>query len=215
MLTQVDLALPWPGIAARLGALTPVHDRVDAAMRRVHQSRNARALAVDLLAQRDCTVQTIGKGPVGEPIWPPGFVGSLAHTQGWALAAVAGTAHARGIGVDVEDDLPLPEDTPSVILCESERASLSALAATWPGADRAVFCAKECVHKLVHPLRGAWLDFLDVSIELDPGAGRFRPQAQTAAARAAFDGLQFEGRYFRLHGQIVAVLVAPRARNAA
>ncbi|MBF0106001.1 MAG: 4'-phosphopantetheinyl transferase superfamily protein [Deltaproteobacteria bacterium] len=42
------------------------------------------------------------KGQRGEPLWPDHLVGSIAHTDGIAMAAVAFQAVLKGIGVDFE-----------------------------------------------------------------------------------------------------------------
>ena len=112
----------------------------------------------------------------------------------------------RALGIDVEEDAPLPPDTDTLILRDEERGQLDAARVTLPGADRLLFCAKECVHKAIHPLRGAWLEFQDVAIQLDPSARTFAVVPVTEAARQAFDGLRGEGRYLQREGQLIAVL---------
>lgn len=206
------IALPawWPAVDVGLMSIGDriggEDSRLPPAMRRVHQSRCARALAIDLLAAQGCVTDAIGKGPVGDPVWPAGFVGSLSHTESYAAAVVARDRHCKALGIDVEPDLPLPPDTDGLILRDEERHWLASLAGAHAGADRLLFCAKECVHKAIHPLRGAWLDFQDVWIEVDPVAGSFAPRPASAAAEKAFQGLQTQGRYVRTQGQLLAVL---------
>lgn len=207
---RIVLPPPWPGVA--LG-LTFIGDRIGGedsrlapAMRRVHQSRCARSLAVDLLGDLGVAAQVIGKGPVGEPVWPDACVGSLSHTEAYAAAAVARDTACRALGVDVEADLPLPPDTDELILRDEERAQLDGARQRIPGADRLLFCAKECVHKAIHPLRKAWLDFQDVAIDLDAAAGRFAVRPVSELSRRAFDGLRADGRFVQREGHLLAVL---------
>lgn len=208
MMRRIAVPLPWPGVSALVGqfGIPGAESRLAPPMRRVHQSRCARALAVDLLDAHGRSVQEIPKGPVGEPIWPPGFVGSLAHTEHYAAAAISRAEHCAALGIDIEPALPLPGETAELILGDEERAWVEAQT-TEPAAGRVIFCAKECVHKAIHPLTGTWLDFLDVRIECDLAAVRFTVHPLTEAARAAFSAYRAEGHIARVEGQLVTVLV--------
>lgn len=205
---RIDLALPWPGVAARLGVfgIPGAESRLTPAMRRVHQSRSARVLAIDLLSEQGHEAVEIRKNPGGAPVWPAGFVGSLAHTECYAAAAVARTDACTALGIDVEPAEALPADAGDIVLTEDERAWVLTAQATRPEVARLVFCAKECVHKAVHPLRGAWLEFSDVRIVFDAQAETFVPQPLTPAAQATFAGLRAEGRVLVREGHLVAVL---------
>ena len=46
----------------------------------------------------------VGRGERGQPLWPQGFVGSIAHTEGRALALVGSKEHFVGLGIDVEKE---------------------------------------------------------------------------------------------------------------
>jgi 4'-phosphopantetheinyl transferase EntD len=43
-----------------------------------------------------------------------------------------------------------------------------------------IFSAKESVFKAVFPMTGQWLDFLDVTVMVDTGAGTFRATSNTS-----------------------------------
>jgi len=102
------------------------------------------------------------------PLWPPGVVGSFAHSRdsagiAAAVAAVARTGRYRGVGADLER---LGRDTSSIarrILRPEERAALAghapALVTLW-------FCVKECIYKALHPLTGEYLGFQDARVLL-------------------------------------------------
>ena len=120
------------------------------------------------------------------PVWPPGVVGSLAHSRGAALAAAAwapepqgGRSRDRqaqgsqsqgrqvrgrrlnGIGADLER---LDRDTSSIaprVLRPEERAALAGRA---PGLVTLLFCVKECIYKALHPLTGEYLGFQDARV---------------------------------------------------
>src|SRR5688500_4932672 len=44
----------------------------------------------------------VPRGEHGQPLWPPGIVGSISHTGDVVWAAVARRRHAAGLGIDVE-----------------------------------------------------------------------------------------------------------------
>ncbi len=205
---RIDLPLPWAGVAARLGAfgIPEAESRLSPQQLRVHQSRCARALAIDLLAEQGNQASEIRKDPGGAPVWPADFVGSLAHTDGYAAAAVARRGACIALGIDVEPAEPLPGDAGRLVLTQDEAAWIANCADARPEVARLVFCAKECVHKAIHPLRRAWLEFSDVRIDFDPEVECFVPRALTPAASAAFAGLRAEGRVFVRESHLVAVL---------
>lgn len=211
MMRRIPIELPWQGVAALAGAfgIPGAESRLSRSMRRVHQSRCARALALELLADQGVPdVAEIHKDPRGRPQWPAEFTGSLSHTEGYALAATAARRDCVALGVDVEPALPLPEEAGSLVLTDDERRWLEGSGGLDPASGRLLFCAKECVHKAIEPLRDAWLEFSDVSIEVDLAAGRFTPRPRTPRATAAFDGLQAQGvvRCVEEHWMLVLAL---------
>jgi 4'-phosphopantetheinyl transferase EntD len=106
----------------------------------------------------------------GAPGWPEGVIGSLAHDEAYALAAVARRGAILGLGVDVEPAEPLPADLVDFVLTPAERQET----ARDPVAGRLVFAAKEAVYKAIHPLDGSALEYPDIEIRLAEGAARLR-----------------------------------------
>jgi 4'-phosphopantetheinyl transferase EntD len=145
----------------------------------------------------------------GRPRWPAGTVGSIAHGGGHAVA-VAGRATAwAAAGVDVEPDAPLPADAAAMVLREEDQTGLAeAFGAAAASHARLVFCAKECVHKALHPWCGAWLEFDEVRIAWPDGAASRRWQALpvSGAARQAFAGASLIGEWWRADGALWALL---------
>lgn len=167
--------------------------------------RGGAALALAALGDAEVAV---GRDASGAPLWPPSRVGSIAHDAEWAVAVVARQQDWLALGVDVEPDLPLDADAASVVLTATEQAHVG-LADPERRHGRLWFGAKECVHKALHPLRGVWLDFAEVTIELpapDGRSGRWWPQPLSAAARSAFEGLQFSGVWQRRDGRLLSLL---------
>lgn len=171
--------------------------------RKALHSRIARETALGLLRESGVDADAIGRGPEGQPLWPAGWVGSLAHTHGAAAAVIGPGADSRGLGIDIEPDLPLPDDVARMVVRADEA-----------GAEgRAIFCAKECVHKAIYPATGAWLDFRDVRIVFGTDGATFRPEPATDKAREAFAGSAFSGVLWRVDRRVVAVLRLAREFN--
>lgn len=156
---------------------------------RRQQSWAARALARAALRQLGGPEVAIGHDAGGAAQWPAGWTGSLSHADGMAAALVAPSSCFAALGIDIEPHQPLPEDAAALVLDASERRALAQLPGGYARWSRAVFAAKECVHKCVHPWRGAWLEFEEVRIHLDPAADRFSIEPLGAAAQAACAGI--------------------------
>jgi 4'-phosphopantetheinyl transferase EntD len=146
-------------------ALTPAElrplDRSIDSVRRA--SGAARIVAKTLLAEFGVSAGVeLPRSASRAPIWPPGFVGSLAHDAEYAAAAVARSTSLRGVGIDIEPALPLPEELLEMIATHSERKQINGdliLA-------RLLFCMKEAVYKATHPIDGVFLGHHDVEVSL-------------------------------------------------
>jgi 4'-phosphopantetheinyl transferase EntD len=143
--------------AASLPSRLPEAQRASAA---------ARIVARELLARMGIASTPLPKAPSGAPIWPPGIIGSLAHDDRIAVAAVARRAAADALGIDVEPAGPLPADLLDVVATARERLVLY----RDPSRGRLLFAAKEAVYKAISPLDGVFLEYYD--IEIDLGANR-------------------------------------------
>lgn len=208
MMRRIAVPLPWPGVTALVGrfGIPGAESRLSPQMQRVHQSRCARALAIELLDAQGATVEAIGKGPVGEPIWPDGFVGSLAHTECYAAAVIARQGDVAALGIDIEPAIPLPEDILDRVLTAGEREWANAVAETIPAATRLLLCAKHCVHKVLHPLRGVWLDYHEAVIDVASDLACFTVRATSSQSSQALEGFEPRGVIQLVEGQWVVVL---------
>ena len=128
----------------------------------------------------------IGVGPDRRPLWPPGVVGSIAHAGALAGAVVARAGDVWAVGFDLEPlDPPLPPEVERLVGARADPLD--------PYASKVAFSAKECVYKCLFPVTGRAFDFADVTVDLDPAAGRF--SARVAAASVP-------GRFLVDHGYI-------------
>lgn len=146
------------------------------------------------------------------PIWPPGIVGTITHCARLTAAAVGHRSNADGLGLDAEPDQRLETEEVRIICSRDENAWLRAHAAdavNWP---LAIFCAKEALHKAVHPVTRVMLDFHDVSVTFDAFLVRFsllsskdRDIQQTVA--------RVQGRIAFTEGLVLAAAVLPVLRS--
>lgn len=134
-------------------------------MERRRASGAARLAARALLAGQLGEAVAILRGPSGQPLWPDGVIGSLAHDEAMAVAAVARGSAIRALGIDVEPSLPLPDELLDLVVMPHDRIgdfepSFGA---------RLLFSAKEAVYKAAFPLDGRFLDYSDIAIDLPAG----------------------------------------------
>jgi 4'-phosphopantetheinyl transferase EntD len=111
-------------------------------------------------------------GPGRAPVWPPGIIGSISHTDEIAIAAVAYQAELQSLGIDVESADPLEPGLLELVCREEERAAQTLLGA------KLIFSAKESVYKCLWPLTGVFLEFHAIGIRIDPIEHRFSAYSQ-------------------------------------
>jgi 4'-phosphopantetheinyl transferase EntD len=122
----------------------------------------ARIVARQFLARLGHAGFPLRKGASGEPIWPSGITGSLAHDDRVAVAAVGMQREVGAVGIDVEPAVPLPSDMLTLIATPRE---LDRIAAD-PLRGKLLFAAKEAVYKAVYPLDRMFLEFRDIEVDL-------------------------------------------------
>lgn len=128
-----------------------------------------------------------------KPIWPRGLLGSITHCKGYTAAVVGRTSDYGGIGIDVEENLPLPEGVWEVITTADERwqyeNDMNGLAirpqVAW---DRLLFSAKESVYKAWSCLTDQWLDFQDCAIRFDRASTSFSAEIRRTIAQRVVGG---------------------------
>lgn len=125
----------------------------------------ARLVGRDLLRKLGHPPAAMPKGLTGAPLWPPGIVGSFAHDQEVAVAALACSRDMRALGIDIEPAAMLPAGMLELVVAPRERIQL----ARDPFGGRLHFTVKEAVYKALHPLDGKFLDFHDIELDLTAG----------------------------------------------
>lgn len=124
-----------------------------------------RLIAHGLLRQLGFQHVAVPRGSAGEPVWPAGAVGSIAHDADIAIAVAARAETIHGVGVDIEPALPLPPGLEPVVVNPRDRLG---------GCDPAIagtiaFAVKEAAYKASFPLDGVVLGFEDIAVDLPAG----------------------------------------------
>ena len=132
--------------------------------RRRREFASGRALLRDLIGMD----VPIPSGRDRAPILPPGVCGSLAHDDGFVVAAVASRTDFRSLGVDIEPIDPLDQMTAAAIL-RADEAGLDAHLA---------FTLKEAAYKAWSGAGGGMLEHHDVRVSIV--GSQFRAEVVTA-----------------------------------
>ena len=137
------------------------------AIERRRASGAARCMARELMNLMGFAGLPILRSTFGAPIWPAGVVGSMAHDDRIAVAAVGmRRPDLDAVGIDIEPAAPLPSDMLELIAATPrERRAI----ADNPLGTKLLFAIKEAVYKAAYPLDHEFLDFHDIEVDL---AGR-------------------------------------------
>jgi enterobactin synthetase component D / holo-[acyl-carrier protein] synthase len=149
----------------------------------------------------------IPNGARGEPLWPPGVIGSITHCTGYRACALARADGVTSIGIDAEPDAPLPDGVLEDVAFGSE---LQLVAIHAPlRVDRLLFSAKEAVFKAWFPLTRRWLGFEDAELSIDLSRKTFCARLLVPGPMiGAVEVTEFAGRWCVEDGLIcTAVLV--------
>jgi 4'-phosphopantetheinyl transferase EntD len=143
-----------------------------------------------------------------EPLWPPGFTGSITHTRRYCAAAVCHKGAIASLGLDVENVADVEPDLWPVFCTATELAWLAGLPLRLRGGMATViYSGKESYFKCQFPLLRRHPDFLDVELAL-------KPRTFAVMTRNAPAGFDFEGTYAALgdFGMVATAVVGRRSR---
>lgn len=156
--------------------------------------------ALTVLEEADAV---IGQAASGAPLWPPGVVGSITHTRGFAAALAGRGGDFRGLGLDAERTAGMRDELAPRLFGASEMALLSDLDAVGRRVMATLlFSAKESYYKVFHPLTGQRLDFHQV--EIVPDGNGF------TARQPGAGGWTMAGRFAVLDDLVVTAIGLPR-----
>jgi 4'-phosphopantetheinyl transferase EntD len=171
-----EVAVATGAVVAYVDDLTPAEAARIARARpkRRHEYATGRRLARRLLAGFGRPGFSLVADDARAPVWPEGLVGSISHSAGMCVVAVARRGELASLGVDLEQAAAVRPELWPQILDAGEAAWLRGGAVSDPLSLAAVFfAAKEAVYKAQFPITRARLGFHDVHVELEVGARRF------------------------------------------
>jgi 4'-phosphopantetheinyl transferase EntD len=136
-----------------------------------------RLAARQTLRQLGTKVVEIGTGSHRQPLWPPGIMGSISHSRGYAAALALPQARYAGVGLDIEGiaESSALEALLSTVIDESELHRLQAITPSCPLPKLVtlVFSAKESFFKAAFAQVARYFDFQAVQVcEVDLAASR-------------------------------------------
>jgi 4'-phosphopantetheinyl transferase EntD len=182
----------WPG------------ETIQAVPRRQAEFAAGRAAARAALFQLGLPPVAIPMRADRAPLWPKGVVGSISHSGGLAVAAVALDREMLSLGIDIEGDASVePALWPSLCRAE-EMARLKSLPEQQALiAATALFCAKEASYKAQYPLTGMMFDFDRLSVSFHD---RHFKASFIADTGIYAKGDQIAGRVARIGGYMLAAV---------
>lgn len=143
--------------------------------KRQREFRAGRHCAHAALARFGCTGSVVLRGEKGEPLWPAGFCGTIAHSGEQCAAAVARQQDVMALGLDIERHRTLQAGVLAKIATATEIARLATLQRLPEGIhfDAVLFSIKEATHKAYFPLTRRRLGFHEVDVVMDVDACAF------------------------------------------
>jgi 4'-phosphopantetheinyl transferase EntD len=173
-----------------------------------------RACARLALRRLEAPMVAIPSGAHGEPLWPPGIVGSITHCPGYRACAAAKSEAVTSLGIDAEPNVPLPDGVLELVAFGPEREHVAKRSSAHDEGrvelPRLLFSAKEAAYKAWFPLTKRWLGFEDVELLLDLSGGEFR--AKLLVPGPVINGTrltEFVGRWVMQDGIILTAIVVP------
>ncbi len=133
-----------------------------AAVERRRASGAVRRVARELMNSMGVASLPILRSKFGAPIWPAGIIGSMAHDNQIAVAAVGLRRDLDAVGIDIEPSVPLPPDILELVATSREQR---AIVGNQFGA-KLLFTIKEAAYKATYPLDHKFLDFHDIEVDL-------------------------------------------------
>jgi 4'-phosphopantetheinyl transferase EntD len=176
-----------------------------AVAKRRREFRAGRSYARAALAVLGCPPQPIPVGADRRPIWPNGFIGSISHCDQVCAAVAARSEAYAGVGIDIEGDEPVDDGMRALICRPEERQRAAAVTLSTDGA-KLLFVVKEAVFKAYYPATGAFLDFHDVSVDLDERSQAFAATIVGGDKPTLANSRCFLGRISRIEGHLVAAV---------
>lgn len=196
------------GVVPAPGAAPPSH-LARATPSRVAEFVAGRRCARAALSDLGAGAEDVGVDARGAPVWPRGFVGSIAHTKRVACAVAAPSARFAGVGIDVED--LLDETTAREVASVALRPEDEAIAGGAPLDVAIAFSAKETVYKCVAPIVGILFDFDDARVTRIASEGETEVVLLTDLGAGFGRGRVLRGRWAVRDGLVLTGMAIERS----
>ena len=196
---------------ARCG-LTPPPAIAAAAPKRRSEFLAGRLCAASALQALRGTPDYPARGADNAPCWPPGSLGSITHSHGWAAALVGHSEAWSGLGLDAEPLLASAraERLAGEILTADELRHFQAL----PEDERATyltlcFSLKESLFKALYPLVQRRFYFQAAALVEQDGNGRVRLQLREDLHAEWRLGTHLDGQFSVHEGRLLSLVGIP------
>jgi 4'-phosphopantetheinyl transferase EntD len=133
-----------------------------------------RAAVSDALRQLGETSVAVLRGAAGEPMWPVGTIGSIAHCWPWTVVLAVKTGRQFAIGLDLENLEKAKTIDISDLICSGPE--LEWVRRGFDPKERAamIFSAKESVYKGFYPFFHRYIDFKEAELSWLPERESFK-----------------------------------------
>ena len=162
------------------------------AIERRRASGAARRVARELMNSMGFAGLPILRSTFGAPIWPAGVVGSMAHDDRIAVAAVGLQRDLDAVGIDIEPAVPLPPDMLELIA--TPRSGVRLLTTCW-GQSFSSPSRRRSTRRPIRSIMSFWIFTTSRSI-LPAGSRRPEPDARSRST-GAFSLTCWSWRRFR------------------
>ncbi len=148
------------------------------------------------------------------PIWPPGYCGSITHTDSHACTVIAPTDKWLSIGIDLES-------IPRVISTNAYRWITNTDERKWVKncknrdfQSKLIFSAKESIFKLIYPLTKRFFSFDAISINKPETHNSFTANINIAQDEDYFkEGNTIHGFYFYNNNWLLSITLLKNPLN--
>ncbi len=143
------------------------------------------------------------------PCWPAGVVGSITHGAGWAATVVARREQWRGIGLDIEKQIPVARADRLVaeILTPRELGDYAALNEGQRGLRVTLtFSIKESLFKALYPLVNKRFYFQDAELIHHDSSGYARLRLLTDLSEEWKTGAELDGQFVQFEDYLLSLV---------
>ncbi len=177
-----------------------VQDTVQKRQREFHAGRKLARRALHEIAQIDPPI-LMDKNRL--PVWPPGILGSISHTNEYVVVAVGYRRLIANLGIDIAEENSVDCDLRSEILSVAEISSdpQSTIDLT------VSFSIKEAIFKSVFPVYLRYFEFTDIRIIRENT--RFRAEICNPSLNHMETIVKQAGYIHRHENHIISLSIAP------